>query len=281
MILMKVFISWSGDTSRRVAELLRDWIPDVIQTIEPFLTVRDMEKGTRWFSEISEELEGSDHGIICVTPDNKEAPWIHFEAGALAKKVGKSKVCPLLINLEPHDLKGPLVQLQVTRDTREEFLLLFRSLNREIDKPLADERLKTYFDRTWDPFEKELEEIKGSVPASEETIRTEDDKLNEILEYVRREIRFAKPDIQFTGVTMGGSSDVNVIDHNYKQRQAGVKKELMEYMESTNAFVRWMIKENTVYFDSELSRVSEKHIIALYKIVHRNGFTQGEFDGSS
>ena len=47
----------------------------------------DIEKGARWENEISLRLAESDLGIICLTPDNLEEPWVLFEAGALAKKL--------------------------------------------------------------------------------------------------------------------------------------------------------------------------------------------------
>jgi hypothetical protein len=52
---MKLFISWSGSKSQRLAEIFKDWIPKVIQAIKPFFSP-DIEKGVRWFPEISKEL---------------------------------------------------------------------------------------------------------------------------------------------------------------------------------------------------------------------------------
>ena len=81
---MKVFISWSGETSKGLAEALREWLPAVIQAVNPYFSPDDVSKGSRWSSEISKELEDSAIGIICLTKENLEAPWIMFEAGALS-----------------------------------------------------------------------------------------------------------------------------------------------------------------------------------------------------
>jgi hypothetical protein len=70
---MKVFISWSGPRSRAVAELLKGWLVDVIQAIGPWMSSY-IEKGARWVSELSEELEQSKLGIICLTQDNLSSP---------------------------------------------------------------------------------------------------------------------------------------------------------------------------------------------------------------
>jgi hypothetical protein len=34
---MKVFISWSGEASKRVADLLRKYLPCMIQELKPFM----------------------------------------------------------------------------------------------------------------------------------------------------------------------------------------------------------------------------------------------------
>ena len=73
---VKVFISWSGDTSLKVAQLLRDWLPYVINAIEPYVSSEDIDKGARWSTDIAKELEDSTFGILCVTRDNLNAPWL-------------------------------------------------------------------------------------------------------------------------------------------------------------------------------------------------------------
>lgn len=91
---MKVFISWSGEKSKAVAHALREFIPDVIQSVKPWMSDADIRAGECWSNAVAKELQESSFGIICLTADNLMAPWILFEAGALAKTISETYVCP-------------------------------------------------------------------------------------------------------------------------------------------------------------------------------------------
>jgi TIR domain len=86
---MKVFISWSGVRSTAVAQTLHDWLPQVMNAVEPWMSSEDMRKGSLWRLTLAEELESTHVGVICLTPENLRAPWLLFEAGALSKRVFK------------------------------------------------------------------------------------------------------------------------------------------------------------------------------------------------
>jgi TIR domain len=95
---MKIFIGWSGAKSKLLAKALYDWLPNVLQNVEPYMS-EEIEKGTSWASEIGNEVQNSDFGLCCITRDNLTAPWLHFEAGALSKVVDKSYVVPILFDI--------------------------------------------------------------------------------------------------------------------------------------------------------------------------------------
>ena len=41
---MKVFVSWSGELSCQIAEVLKKWIPCIIQSVDVFFSPEDIEK---------------------------------------------------------------------------------------------------------------------------------------------------------------------------------------------------------------------------------------------
>jgi hypothetical protein len=82
---MDVFISWSGERSRAAAEALRSWLPKIINAIKPWLSSEDIDKGSRWGTDVASRLETAKAGIICLTPGNLHSDWILFEAGATIK----------------------------------------------------------------------------------------------------------------------------------------------------------------------------------------------------
>jgi hypothetical protein len=184
---MKVFISWSGERSKMLAEALRSWLPTVIQAVDPWLSKDDIHKGSRWGVELAHSLEDTKVGIICLTPDNLNKSWILFEAGALSKTLPDTYVCPLLFDLRPSDIEGPLAQFQATIIDKDDLKHLTTTINQAQgpDSLLTRaEVLEKTFDRAWPELERELSAI-PHVPTAEKHERSTNDIVREILERIR------------------------------------------------------------------------------------------------
>lgn len=186
----KVFISWSGDLSRLLAEEIRVWLPGVLQFVKPYFTPDDVEKGTSWSSSISSELSSSNVGILCLTKDNIENPWILFEAGALSKNFDKSRVCTILFNLDTSDLVGPLISFQATRFNKNDFKKLVETINETgNESKLNNDVLNEVFEMWWPKLEDKINNILKSGAKNSSEKRDDRDLLEEILELSRLNVR--------------------------------------------------------------------------------------------
>lgn len=183
---MKVFLSWSGEQSHKVAVVFRDWFPSVIQSLVPYVSSEDIDKGARWSTDIATELEDSTFGILCVTRDNINAPWLTFEAGALSKTMDKSFVSPFLFNIKRSEVDGPILQFQSTIFEKEDIKKLLKTLNKACgEDKLTDERLDKAFDVWFPTLESELNKIQSpSKKEQSESQSNHESPSNEVLEEI-------------------------------------------------------------------------------------------------
>lgn len=184
---MKVFISWSGDLSERLGEVIRNWLPAALQFVRPYFTPRDIDKGTRWATEIATELQASSIGIFCLTRDNLAEPWLLFEAGAISRVVSEAHVCPLLFGVAAGDVSGPLSQFQMTQFNRNEFFKLFCTINRLAgDDALSDATRDEVFEMWWPRLDSAVQELLSNhKPKSTAELRADRDLIEETLMLAR------------------------------------------------------------------------------------------------
>jgi hypothetical protein len=184
---IRIFLSWSGQDSHDLAIALRSWLHDVNQLFTPWISQLDISKGQRWNSELVEALRTMNQGIICVTPDNLNSRWMHFEAGALigSAPADVARVHPVRLGLSSDQLTGPLTTFQGTDAASEnDMLMLAQSLNESSPEPLPADRLKRSFARCWSDYRDEVMAIhRRSRPPT--PTRSTDDMVKEILDTVR------------------------------------------------------------------------------------------------
>jgi TIR domain len=186
---MKVFISWSGDRSRQLAQSLSDFLPQVIQQVQPFMSASSIAAGESWGLRLAAELENTDFGILCLTSDNLKSAWISFEAGALSKKLGASSVCPCLHDLRASDLSFPLAQFQAKTTNRNGLFDIVKAVNAALPQGRIDDvRLKKAFDKFYRELRRQIDRI-APDSASQAVPRSDRDLLEEIVQAIRLSYR--------------------------------------------------------------------------------------------
>jgi hypothetical protein len=188
---MKIFIGWSGERSKKIAQLLYEWLPTVVQNIKPYMST-EIDKGTRWGSSVAAELQSCNFGIFCLTQENLAASWIHFEAGALSKVVGQSHVVPILFDLAQSHVQGPLIQFQSMIFDREDVMRLLKTINKAAreagEEALEEIRLERAFSGLWNQLDKEIKEIsEGTHELERDVAVSANPVLEEILVLARQQ----------------------------------------------------------------------------------------------
>jgi hypothetical protein len=184
---MKIFVSWSGPRSAAVAEALKEYLPHVNNAFDMWLSSDDIAKGSRSTLEIAKALVDAKAGIICLTPNNLNAPWILFEAGGIAKTVNESLTCPLLIGLEPSDVSGPLSQFQhTTKLDEKELLKLVHDLNNAAgESARKDSDVDKAFRLCWPELKQKLDNLPADGP-TQRPERKPEVMLEELLDLARK-----------------------------------------------------------------------------------------------
>ena len=178
---MRLFVGWSGETSKKIAKSLKDWIEKVNPNVVPFVSFEDISLGTNWNNALSEELTNANYGLLCVTTDNMKAPWLLYEAGqmefAMRQKnpQGQAYITPLLFGVEHSgNLASPLSHYQSAQFSREAMERLVTQMNGvcrnlygvEVSKARPGDRIdKTYLDASelQENFERHYTKLEAEI----------------------------------------------------------------------------------------------------------------------
>ncbi len=146
-----VFVSWSGKKSKRLAKRLHQWLPSIVPSVKVFFSSA-IDPGVQWADRVSRAIEDNHFAILCVARNNLKSQWLNFEAGALWKAKNKVNVCPLLLDLSPNDLKGPLALFQAKKFEKEDFKEICKLLAKKTS--LNSEQLENNFKAVWPQLKK-------------------------------------------------------------------------------------------------------------------------------
>ena len=188
---MEIFVSWAGRDSHAAARILREWLPEVLPFVRPWVSSEDIRKGTRWSDELWARLQRTSYCIVCLTPGAVRSPWVNFEAGAVARAVhGPAHVSPLLLGISPQDLGGsPLAMFQCTEFNERDVERLLKAINGVATAPIPESQVVAGLRRSWVSLRDEIGRIDlERAEDSEDEDSTDDDTLDGWLHEVEEEI---------------------------------------------------------------------------------------------
>jgi hypothetical protein len=186
---VRVFISWSGESSKALARCFNNWLPRVLQATEPWFSEEAVAPGSRWLQELITNLRAQDFFVACVTPESLASAWFNFEVGIAASKLlgdeGKQRLCPILWKLDNRDIRQPLAMFQTLSTSEGDIRKLVTEMNNRLERGLSPADLEASFQKWWPDLARCLETIPDeSNPA---TARRPEDILDEILATVRQQ----------------------------------------------------------------------------------------------
>ncbi len=254
---MKIFISWSGKQSNEIAVYFSGWIKNVIQAATPWISTSDINSGSVWFSQIFEELKNTSIGIICVTKENINSPWMHFEAGALAKSVDSTFVCPIVYGMSISQLRQPLAQFSAVSANKDGVLKLVKTINSVSDSPLEETRLSAVFDKWWPDFEEFFSGIENAPESTTLPPRQQEDILEEILENTREQLRREQERLKYVTEYAPKLKDLSTTVEN---TQKNLKKQLDSMDKGTDDLYGFAISNGV-----------PNEIIESIKLIIKNG----------
>lgn len=167
---MKIFLSWSKEKSKKLAEATKNFLQGMFRDSVSFWISSDsISYGSRHLIDINQALKECDKCIAFLTKDNYNSPWIMYETGAIAGKndfnatYEKNTIVPIVFDegLKEHkSLKElPLNQFQMLFYDKESFRKLIIQINEEVKEFSNIELLNNQFDLNWGYFNNQVSEI--------------------------------------------------------------------------------------------------------------------------
>jgi len=189
---MRVFISWSGDASGKVAKHFADFLEHVVSGLSTFMSEEDIELGSRWEENLSSELMESNYALICVTRANQLRPWINYEAGAIWKGLGKNRVIPYTLGFSPGELlPGPLTRFQGAENSEDGTRRIVKAINEAMPNPKPEQFIEEAFVMWWPRFRQAMvEALASEAGTGDANIPTDRQMLTEMRQDIVRILKY-------------------------------------------------------------------------------------------
>lgn len=128
-----VFISWTGDYGKKIAEAIKIALDQITmpdsphaQALVTFVSSISIENGAKWRAELDTALKEASRGLILATQDVIHSDWLVHEAGALSTR--SERLMIYLVDTPATLLPEPLQDYQYAPLNNEELAALVQKL---------------------------------------------------------------------------------------------------------------------------------------------------------
>jgi hypothetical protein len=255
---MKVFISWSGNCSKMIAKELRKQLDSIFENEDftCFMSEEDIMSGDCWFEKIKHELEAADLAILCITKENISAPWINFEAGAIALNMQETKIIPFIfgVSIPSH---SPLSHYQAKAFNRNSYENMLNDLkNIGNFQTLSEGQFKTLLKDSFNEISSRVNDIMHEL---DQTYFESD-----ICIYPEEKKSFTKGNL-FIGAPMASLKDEYYI--NFRNTVIELKNTIDKHCEFSHIYYPGEKIDNPKSFDGGLKAI-DKNFIYLKSCEH-------------
>ncbi len=163
---MKIFLSWSEERSKKIAEEFKNFLGQTCQQAITFFSFHDIESGTNWANKLMKELEQTNIGLFFFTPENLKSTFMHFEAGGLLrneeKTIENGKIIPVLFGIKKSDIVQPFAMFHMVIFNKVEIFKLINEINDKFQNPVKNKFLESIFEKFYPETETEIQKIMDS-----------------------------------------------------------------------------------------------------------------------
>jgi hypothetical protein len=185
---MRLFISQSQARSLRLAKALETFLRRVIQGVQPWVSDGGIDKGARFMSEIRDSLNTSAAGVVCITRENRESRWIHYEAGALSVKA-IDRLWTVLLDVEHEEIQPPLSAFNHSKANRADLWEMVHAIHAAVDKvgdtTCTKDDLASHFEKNWTELEGEIKALQSEASQAPPTLTAEQETLTLVRQLVQ------------------------------------------------------------------------------------------------
>lgn len=190
-----VFISFSKRETTKVAEVITGIINSIYPknktNVEVFFSPEKIKAGG-FRGQILDAMRNAKFAISVLSPENKESPWLMYEAGALSLAVEQNggHLMPYLFCRHGSEVESTIEDLQYAQyqrddeDNQDQLVSLMENLNSSLSKENQVDlmEIEKKINKSWNSIDKKFERIAYNLynPAASATnIKSLDSKSND------------------------------------------------------------------------------------------------------